>query len=350
MLRYLVLALCAFAPLAAAQVQVTLTDGQVVEGELLKEDDQSITLQQRMAGKNGGMKATITYPRLRVSKIEPVPDAAARYTEMLGKTADTAPAHMGLADWCREHDLRDLAIERAKHVLALEPGNPKAIELLNALGLFLLDGAWLTEAEYCAKTGKVRYKDRLLSPAEVEAAKAKDEADEAAKTAQSAANQAGTKSERLTSDIAAADKQLKTLEEAKNKAGADASQAAATQERYTALERDLTNAQNKANAEKKDGGKITQGTQNEVSNAQARMDKERTANREAARTKETATAKLAALDKQIAVLKSKRQDLSEQKTAADKAAAEKKAAADKAASEAKAAADAKPVAAPVPAP
>jgi colicin import membrane protein len=255
---------------------------------------------------------------------------------------------VGLADWCREHDLRELAIERAKHALSLESGNPKAIELLNSLGLFLLDGTWLTEAEYCAKTGKVRYKDRLLSPAEVEAAKAKDEADEAARAAQSAANSAGTKSERLASDIAAADKQLKTLEEAKTKVGADASQAAATQERYTALERDLTNAQNKANAEKKDGGKVTQGTQNEVSNAQARMDKERAANREASRTKETATAKLAALDKQIAALKSKRQDLTEQKVAADKAAAEKKAAADKAASDAKAAADAKPAPAPAP--
>lgn len=342
MLRHLVFALLAVVPLSAAQVQVTLTDGQVIEGELLKETDQAITVQQRMAGRNGGMKATMTYPRTRIAKVEPVVDAATRYAELAAKTADTAPAQLGLAEWCRDHDLHDQAVERARHVLALEPGNARAVDLLNALGLFELDGAWLSEADYCAKTGKVRYKDRLVTPAEAEAAKAKDEAEAAARASQAAANQADNRSERLADDLAGIDKQLKALDEAKAKAGKDSSQAGATQERYAALERDLAAAQNKANAEKRTDGKVSQGTLNEVSNAQARLDRERPAIREAARTRDNATAKLASLDKQLAALRAKQQELTQQKVAADKAAADKKAAAEQAAREAKAAADAKP--------
>lgn len=331
MLRLIVLTLaCIAAPLTAAQVQVTLTDGQVIEGELIKEDDAGVTVQQRIAGRSSGMSATITYARNRVAKVEPVPDAATRYAEMAAKAPDTVPAQLGLASWCRDHDLRDQAIARAQHVLEMEPGNARAVELLNGLGLWQLDGAWLSEADYCAKTGKVRYQDRLVTPAEAEQLRAQAAAGAEAKTAQVAAEQADARRARLVSDIASLDKQMQALEEAKTKAAKAESQAAATQERFTALERDLAATKAKADAEKK-AGKISQGTQNELDNAQARLDKERTAQRESKRAQETAATKTASLDKQMAALREKRTTMEQQLAKADAEAAEKKKAAEQAA-------------------
>lgn len=348
MLRHLVLTLLAAAPLCAAQVQVTLTDGHIIEGELLKEDDTSITVQQRMAGRGGGMKATMTYLRTQIDKIEPVVDAATRYADLAAETPDTATAQLGLAEWCRDHDLHDQAVERAKHVLVLDSTHAKAKDLLNGLGLYELDGAWLSEADYCEKTGTVRYKDRFLTPAEREIAKAKDAAETSAKAAKNAADQAENRSERLADDISSVDKQIAALEDSKANVEKDVTSAAATQDRYAAFERDYKAAQNKADNENKKNGKVSQGTQNEVDKAQARYDKERANSREANRTKESATARLASLDKKIATLREKRQKLSEDKTASDKAAADKQIAADKAAAEAKAAADAAPATVPAP--
>ena len=72
-----------------------------------------------------------------------------------------------MAQWCREHDLRDESDEHLERILQLEPDDAEARRLL---GYRQENGRWMSRDEVMASRGMVRYDGRYVTRQHVELA------------------------------------------------------------------------------------------------------------------------------------------------------------------------------------
>jgi hypothetical protein len=91
--------------------------------------------------------------------------AEADYDELARGSADTVEAHWKLAEWCREHNLREQAQRHLTRILELDPNHQQARALL---GFRKKDGQWMTRDEVMESRGMVKYEGRYVTRQHVE--------------------------------------------------------------------------------------------------------------------------------------------------------------------------------------
>ena len=79
--------------------------------------------------------------------------------------APTAKAHWELAEWCRENRLRTERETQLRKVVEFDPDHEDAHR---GLGHTLRDGKWMTRDEHMLSRGYVKYKNRYVTPQELE--------------------------------------------------------------------------------------------------------------------------------------------------------------------------------------
>ncbi len=160
-----VLLLC----LASARADVfELATGGRLEGKLVSSDGADKTTYTIDLATGG----RLTIPRSQITKIDNVSDAEAEYQKMARSSPDTVESHWKLAEWCREHNLRDERQEHLDRILELDPNNLAA---RTALGFRKKDGQWMNRDDIMASRGLVLYKGRYLAPQQIELLKEQKE-------------------------------------------------------------------------------------------------------------------------------------------------------------------------------
>lgn len=104
---------------------VRLTDGQVIEGDIIREEPDSVTVVIR------GIETSIT--RDRIESIDYIESRATQFEERRkALAADDAAGHISLARWAFDNRLYSEAENLLRHVLAeVDPNNREAQDLLN---------------------------------------------------------------------------------------------------------------------------------------------------------------------------------------------------------------------------
>jgi hypothetical protein len=145
-----------------------LTSGGRLEGKLLPADDAS-KLNCVIELSAGGH---VTVARSQIAKIETVTDAVAEYQKLARTSPDTVDAHWQLAEWCREHKLRD---ERRQHLDRVLELNPNHADARAALGFRQKDGQWMNRDDVMAARGLVLFDGKYITPQQVELLKQQKE-------------------------------------------------------------------------------------------------------------------------------------------------------------------------------
>lgn len=180
----LLLVLAGVTPIdAVEQVELHLTSGAVVQGELVSQDDDQVVVKSAMTSKKGTSFVTLGYRRALISSIvaqkDPEDDYHARDVAVV-----TALDHATLATWCQDHGMTERAVIHAQRALVIDAHEATAAKLLATLGWVQADGVWVLESAWLAKQGKVRYHGQVMTLAEADAAAALQKTQQAGLDAQ----------------------------------------------------------------------------------------------------------------------------------------------------------------------
>lgn len=168
LIRFVLAFFCALS--TAFADEVILTDGRVVEGKVEDLGDEIRVTKGRNA---------MTYPKSMVREIRYKPTKEDDYSKLAREIDDKDPqAHYELGLWCRDNGLREQAELEFRRAVELDPNHRNA---RLALGFKEHQGRWLTEDEFYAAQGLVKYKGEWVTKEDKELAEEIERAKEAEK-------------------------------------------------------------------------------------------------------------------------------------------------------------------------
>ncbi len=109
--------------------------------------------------------ATVVVERSQVQFVTPRSLAMEDYETRSRSLEDTAGAHWELAEWCRQRGLTKQRETHLRRVTELAPDNEKAQSIL---GRVWHQGNWIDRDELMASQGYVKYKNKYITPQELE--------------------------------------------------------------------------------------------------------------------------------------------------------------------------------------
>jgi hypothetical protein len=180
----LLLAIAPSASLAAADVELRTANGDRLYGQVISEDNGSITINHIVWTRGGMLQGPLTIQRDHIIENEPADSLPALYAKHAKAAKDNYASQYALAKWCFERGLSDQAFATAQKLYADDPSDEVTQELIKGFGYVLDNGAWIKEADYAKAHGLTAYEGRLLTPdqitarkADLKAALARDEAE-----------------------------------------------------------------------------------------------------------------------------------------------------------------------------
>lgn len=168
----LLLLIAALSTATAADVELALTNGRTVRGEVVSESESAIVLRSRFPARGGVKQVESSYAKPDILKRKELPGVAQQYAERAKNTPDTVPEQCTLAQWAYENCLREQARTHALRVLGLDPENAWARRILDNCGYMEVDGKWVDEAEHLKANGLVRVDGEVMVAGLADARKA----------------------------------------------------------------------------------------------------------------------------------------------------------------------------------
>lgn len=155
---------------AAERLRVELNDGRVISGPVVARDGDSLSIEVVETTASGRtMTMVVKCPLAQIVRKEVLPDPEQEYARQ-SAAATTAATHVAVAIRCLdEWQRRDRALEHARKAIALDAGNTEAAALMTRLGWVLADGAWVEEATWLERQGKIRFEGSVITLAERDA-------------------------------------------------------------------------------------------------------------------------------------------------------------------------------------
>lgn len=147
---------------AAADVELALTNGRTVRGEIVSESDAGITLRSRFPTRGGMRQVETSFVKSDILRRKDLPGVRQLYDERRKQTPDTVPEQCTLAQWAYENCLRDEAKSHAMRVLQMDAENAWARRILDNCGFMEVNGAWVDEAEHLKANGLVRVDGEIM--------------------------------------------------------------------------------------------------------------------------------------------------------------------------------------------
>lgn len=147
---------------AAADVELALTNGRTVRGEVVSESEGGITLRSRFPTRGGMRQVESSYVKSDILRRKDLPGVQQQYEERRKQTPDTVPEQCTLAQWAYENCLREQAKVHGLRVLEMDPENAWARRILDNCGYMEVDGKWVDEAEHLKANGLVRVDGEIM--------------------------------------------------------------------------------------------------------------------------------------------------------------------------------------------
>ena len=262
---------------SAADVELSLTNGRTVRGELVSETDSVVTLRSRFPARGAAKQVESVYAKGEIMRRKELASAAQQYEERKARTPDTVPEQCTLAQWAYESCLREQARFHALRVLELDGDNAWGRRILDNCGYIEVAGAWVDEAEHLKANNLVRVDGEILAAglaearraytrAHVTCAAAKRKLDETREVASGKAGSAATaegKAKEATAQAEAAKKSIDEAEKAlaairEESAGKNVEERKARQAAVDAATKRLTDARDQHREAKRTAEKAKQ--------------------------------------------------------------------------------------------
>lgn len=150
--------LAALALPAAADI-ITLKNGRVIEGDVVKDDGKIIKIQLKYG--------SLTVEKSEVASIEEKLTPEQEYAERRAKLDETsATEQLELAEWAASKKLDDEATGHFIQAATLDPECTRAVEALEKKDYHLVAGEWQDPDTYYPGRGYVRFEGRWIHPLE----------------------------------------------------------------------------------------------------------------------------------------------------------------------------------------
>jgi len=149
--------ICFFTIIPAYADVIVLDDGRTLEGKIIKETEERITLKVKYG--------EIEILKHKISAIRRCPTAYEEYEEKAKEVEKTAQAHYDLAKWCEE---KELGPKAKKHYLKALEIDPTFTPAGKALGYEKVEEKWLSPDDAKKAKGLVKFEGRWIKKEEKE--------------------------------------------------------------------------------------------------------------------------------------------------------------------------------------
>jgi hypothetical protein len=156
---------------AATTVEVRVTSGDLITGEVVEETATSLEIKRLVLIKHKPVETTITVSKSTITTRKEVPALTAQYETRRASAQSTLLGQCALARWCLDRALTEQSLVHTQKAEQLDRFSPLVTKLYTDLGYIKVDDAWVVESEHLASTGKVKVGDTVMTKEEAAAAK-----------------------------------------------------------------------------------------------------------------------------------------------------------------------------------
>jgi hypothetical protein len=156
---------------AATTVEVRVTSGDLITGEVVQENANTIELKRLVVVRHKAIETTVTLQKTNITMRKEVAPLLEQYETRRASTADSLLTKCALARWCLDRALTEQSLVHTREAEKLDKFSPIVAKLYNDLGYTQVDGVWVDEDEHLASTGKVKVGDAVMTKEEAAAAK-----------------------------------------------------------------------------------------------------------------------------------------------------------------------------------
>jgi len=156
---------------AATTVEVRVTSGDLITGEVVEETATSLEIKRLVLIKHKAVETTITLSKSTITTRKEVPAITAQYETRRASAQSTLLGQCALARWCLDRALTEQSLVHTQQAEQLDRFSPLVTKLYTDLGYIKINDAWVVESEHLASTGKVKVGDAVMTKEEAAAAK-----------------------------------------------------------------------------------------------------------------------------------------------------------------------------------
>lgn len=156
---------------AATTVEVRVTSGDLITGEVVQETATSLEIKRMVLIKHKAVETTITVAKSTITMRKEVPSLTAQYETRRASAQSTLLGQCALARWCLDRALTEQSLVHTQKAEQLDRFSPLVTKLYTDLGYIKVDDKWVLESEHLASTGKVKVGDAVMTKEEAAAAK-----------------------------------------------------------------------------------------------------------------------------------------------------------------------------------
>ncbi len=157
--------------LDAATVEVRVTSGDVITGEVVQETASVLEIKRLVMIKHKPSETSVTLQKTTITMRKEVPSFPEQYATRRANASESLLGQCALARWCLDRALVDLALEHTKAAETYDDASAIVAKLYGDLGYIKVDGKWVDETEHLATTGLVKVGDAVMTKEEAAAAK-----------------------------------------------------------------------------------------------------------------------------------------------------------------------------------
>jgi hypothetical protein len=157
--------------LNAATVEVRVTSGDLITGEVITETATTLELKRLVLIKHKPVETSITLTKSTITARKEVPPLTAQYETRRSTVQSTLLGQCALARWCLDRALTEQSLVHTRQAEQIDRFSPIVAKLYADLGYIKIDDAWVVESEHLASTGKVKVGDTVMTKEEAAVAK-----------------------------------------------------------------------------------------------------------------------------------------------------------------------------------
>lgn len=157
--------------LDAATVEVRVTSGDLITGEVVEETASTLELKRLVLIKHKPVETSITVNKSTITMRKEVPPLTEQYEARRSTAPSTLLGQCAMARWCLDRALTEQALVHTRQAEQLDRFSPIVNKLYTDLGYIKVDDAWVLESDHLASTGKVKLGDAVMTKEEAAAAK-----------------------------------------------------------------------------------------------------------------------------------------------------------------------------------
>jgi hypothetical protein len=156
---------------AATTVEVRVTSGDLITGEVVQENANTIELKRLVVVRHKPIETTITLQKSTITMRKEVLPLVEQYETRRTNTPDSLLTKCALARWCLDRALTEQSLVHTREAEKFDKFSPIVAKLYGDLGYTQADGVWVNEDELLASSGKVKVGDKVMTKEEAAVAK-----------------------------------------------------------------------------------------------------------------------------------------------------------------------------------